>query len=73
MPALSDHPTAIPLPSATPEAVAFRLMELIGAQEGKHLALNPMEVRKETSPDRAWILATYAKCLQVVRTAYHEG
>lgn len=69
---MPDTSTAVPLPSATPEAVAFRLMELIAAQEGKYLQVDQNRGRDQERPDRSWILHTYAKCVQVVRTGYHE-
>lgn len=46
----------------TPEAVAYQLMRDVMAIEGASPAL-----RESGGPDRAWLLATYAECLKVVR------
>ncbi len=47
----------------TPEAVAYQLMRDVMAIEGPSPAL-----RESGGPDRAWLLATYAECLKVVRS-----
>jgi hypothetical protein len=48
----------------SPEFVAFRLMERIAYSEDKRIAGSKDERQK---PDRAWLLDTYAECLQATR------
>ena len=44
----------------TPEAVAFRLLQIIAHAEGKSIDENS----RGQKPDRQWILDTYTECLK---------
>lgn len=46
----------------TPEQVAFKLMTVIGANQGYGF------IGVQPRPPAEWILKTYAACLQVVRS-----
>jgi hypothetical protein len=52
-------------PTGTPEAIALHLMNLVASVEQKDF--NPQASQGKTTPDRAWILQTYAECLNCVR------
>ena len=53
------------MPDNTPEYVALELMKMIAAVEKKELI--PPSAQGKTMADRAWILQTYAQCLECVK------
>jgi hypothetical protein len=44
----------------SPQAVAYRLLEVIAIKEGKPLT-DPVK-----GPDKAWVLSTYRECIDAV-------
>lgn len=50
----------------SPEEVAFKLLDLIGAAERKTFR------GPSLNTDRAWILTTYAECIGVVRSGMYK-
>ncbi|WP_316158502.1 MULTISPECIES: hypothetical protein [unclassified Bradyrhizobium] len=56
---MSD-PAVVHIGENSPEEVAFKLLRVIGAAEGKALASPTPQA------DREWILKTYAQCLLTV-------
>jgi hypothetical protein len=60
----------------SPEQVAFKLLETIASIERKTLNhLKPESLAGREVAQRAWVLDTYAECLQAVRgkRAVHVG
>jgi hypothetical protein len=55
---MADH-------NGTPEAITLQLMHLIATAESKDF--HPPASQGKATPDRAWILKTYAECLECVR------
>ena len=53
--------TVVHIGENSPEQVAYVLMTIVANVEDKEL------YKSETSADRAWILDTYAECLQAVK------
>jgi hypothetical protein len=49
----------------TPEFIAYQLFQHVAAVEKREL--QPPVSQGKTNADRAWILQTYAQCLECVR------
>ncbi|AWO91947.1 MULTISPECIES: hypothetical protein [Bradyrhizobium] len=47
----------------SPEQIAFKLMQAIATAEG-------MNLLQQNASNRAWILKTYAQCLETVRAPH---
>ena len=59
--------TVVHIGENSPEQVAFKLMEKVANAEDKHF------IGSQKNTDRAWILDTYAECLQVVKARRTAG
>ena len=57
-------PAVIHIGENSPQQVAYKLLIHVAAVEGYYLRQGP--VRDEKSPDRQYILDTYAECLSAV-------
>jgi hypothetical protein len=55
-----------------PEAVAYALFERVCYAEGKDIGLTQGD-RKAERPSRSWIFATYAECLEAVKSPRDAG
>jgi hypothetical protein len=51
-----------------PEAVAYALFERVCYAEGKDMGLMPSDRKAGERPSRSWIFATYAECLEAVKS-----
>ena len=58
-----DYMATDTVESGSPEAVAFRLFEIIAASEGKALSHS---MAGNANAERKWVLDTYAECLRAV-------
>jgi hypothetical protein len=52
----------------SPEAVAYALFERVCYAEGKDVGLTPSDRKAGERPSRNWIFATYAECLEAVKS-----
>jgi hypothetical protein len=62
---MSEYKPIIHISENSPEHIAYRLLERIAALEGKSFRGSPQQGRVKA--DRAWVLDTYAECLETVR------
>ena len=51
----------------SPEQVAYKLLQIIALNEGKHLQPSSAATNH---PDKKWVLDTYAECLRVTRNPF---
>jgi hypothetical protein len=56
-----------------PEAVAYALFERVCYAEGKDIGLMPGDRKAGDRPSRSWIFATYAECLEAVKSPHGAG
>ena len=63
--------TGVTMADNTPEYVAFLLMQHVASVEKKDLV--PPASQGKTTADSAWILRTYAECLDCIRNPQLHG
>ena len=56
-----------------PEAVAYALFERVCYAEGKDIGTTPGDRKAGERPSRSWIFATYAECLEAVKSPRDTG
>jgi hypothetical protein len=56
-----------------PEAVAYALFERVCYAEGKDIGPMRGDQKAGERPSRSWIFATYAECLEAVKSPHDAG
>ncbi len=61
---MADSASVVHIGENSPEEVAYKLLTHVAAAEGHYLLKGP--AKGTSTPDRKWLLDTYAECLMAV-------